>query len=143
VLAEEERTASIREGLSAAIYRMEEPMNIMATAASVLQRRDPASAGVLQQALAASREHMDAVRQVIPQSQPEIVVSLNLNEILRDVLEISTARLLSAGIVVDWQPAATLPHIVGRPLQLRLLFKALIDNAIDFTAVCKQIFVKK
>ena len=106
-------------------------MNIMASAAAVLQRRDPASAGVLQQALAASREHMEALRQVIPQSPHEIVVRINLNEILRDVLEICTPRLLAAGIVVDWQPAATLPPIIGRPLQLRMLFKALVDNAIE------------
>jgi len=131
VLADEERTAAIREGLSAAIFRLEEPMNIMASAASVLQRRDPASAGVLQQALAASREHMEALRQVIPQSPQEIVVRINLNEILRDVLEVCTPRLLAAGIVVDWQPAATLPPIIGRPLQLRMLFKALVDNAIE------------
>jgi len=131
VLADEERTAAIREGLSAAIFRLEEPMNIMASAASVLQRRDPASASVLQQALAASREHLESLRQVIPQSPQEILVSVNLNEILRDVLEICTPRLLSAGIMVDWQPAIILPSIVGRPLQLRMLFKALVDNAIE------------
>lgn len=131
VLAEEERTAAIREGLSAAIFRLEEPMNVMASAVNVLQRRDPAAAAVLQQALGASREHLEALRQVIPQSPQEIVVSVNLNEILRDVLEVSTPRLLGAGIVVDWQPAATLPPIVGRPLQLRMLFKALVDNAIE------------
>lgn len=131
VMADEERTAAIREGLSAAIFRLEEPMNIMASAASVLQRRDPASAGILQQALAASREHMEALRQVIPQSPQEIVLSTNLNEILRDVLEICTPRLLGAGIVVDWQPAATQPPMIGRPRQLRMLFKALVDNAIE------------
>ncbi|MBK7415435.1 MAG: nitrogen fixation negative regulator NifL [Dechloromonas sp.] len=131
VMADEERTAAIREGLSAAIFRLEEPMNIMASAVSVLQRRDPASAGVLQQALAASREHMEMLRQVIPQSPQEIVLSTNLNEILRDVLEICTPRLLGAGIVVDWQPAATQPPMIGRPRQLRMLFKALVDNAIE------------
>lgn len=131
VLAEEERTAAIREGLSAALFRMEEPMNVMASAIAVLQRRDPLSAKLLTEALAASREHMETLRQVIPQSPQEIVVSLNINEILRDVIEVSTPRLLAAGIVVDWQPAATLPSIVGRPLQLRMLFKALVDNAIE------------
>jgi len=131
VLAEEERTAAIREGLSAAIFRMEEPMNVMASAVNVLQRRDPAAADVLQQALSASREHLEALRQVIPQSPQEIVVSVNINEILRDVLEVSTPRLLAAGIIVDWQPAPTLPSIPGRPLQLRMLFKALVDNAIE------------
>lgn len=131
VLAEEERTAAIREGLSATLFRLEEPMNVMTSAISVLQRRDPASAGILKDALNASREHMDTLRQVIPQSPQEIVVSVNINEILRDVLEICTPRLLTAGIVVDWQPAATLPSIPGRPLQLRMLFKALVDNAIE------------
>lgn len=131
VLADEERTAAIREGLSAAIFRLEEPMNVMSSAVSVLQRRDPASAGVLQQALSASREHMESLRQVIPQSPQEHAVRVNINEILRDVLEICTPRLLAAGVIVDWQPAVTLPPISGRPLQLRLLFKALVDNAIE------------
>ncbi len=131
VLAKEERTAAIREGLSAAIFRLEEPMNVMASAISVLQRRDPASAAMLQSALAGSREHLEALRQVIPQSPQEIVVSVNMNEILRDVLEVSTPRLLAAGIMVDWQPAATLPPMIGRPLQLRMLFKVLVDNAIE------------
>lgn len=131
VLAEEERTAAIREGLSAAIFRLEEPMNVMTSAISVLQRRDPASAAMLQQALSGSREHLETLRQVIPQGQHEIVVSVNMNEILRDVLEVSTPRLLSAGIIVDWQPASTLPAMLGRPLQLRMLFKALVDNAIE------------
>lgn len=131
VLAEEERTAAIREGLSAALFRLEEPMNVMNSAISVLQRRDPATATMLQMALNSSREHMETLRQVIPQSPQEIVVGVNLNEILRDVLEVSTPRLLGAGIIVDWQPAATLPSILGRPLQLRMLFKALVDNAIE------------
>ena len=134
VLADEERAAAIREGFSAATFRLEEPTNIMATATAVLQRRDPASASVLQQALAASRKHLEALRQVIPQGPQEIVVPINLNEILRDVLEIRTPRLLGAGIVVDWQPAVTLPPIIDRPLQLRLLFKALVDNAIHYNS---------
>ena len=131
VLAEEERTAAIREGLSAALFRLEEPMNVMASAVAVLQRRDPNTAAMLQLALGSSREHMETLRQVIPQSPQEIVVGVNINEILRDVLEVSTPRLLAAGVVVDWQPAATVPPILGRPLQLRMLFKALVDNAIE------------
>ena len=131
VLAEEERTAAIREGLSAAIFRLEEPMNVMSSAISVLQRRDPASAAMLQEALSGSRDHLETLRQVIPQGPHEIVVSVNMNEILRDVLEVSTSRLLAAGITVDWQPASTLPAMHGRPLQLRMLFKALVDNAIE------------
>jgi len=130
-MAEEERTAALREGLSAAIFRLEEPMNVMASAVSILQRRDPSSADLLKHALAAGREHMESLRQVIPPSAPEMVFSVNLNELLRDVLEVCTPRLLRAGIVVDWHPATTLPPLLGRPLQLRMLFKALVDNAIE------------
>jgi nitrogen fixation negative regulator NifL len=130
-LAEEERTAAIRESMSAALFRLEEPMNVMASAVAILQRRDPVTANMLRQALDASRDHLEVLRQVLPQSPQEIIVGLNLNEVMRDVLEISTPRLLAAGIVVDWQPTATLPAMLGRPLQLRMLFKVLVDNAIE------------
>lgn len=130
-LAEEERTAAIREGLSAAVFRLEEPLNMMASAISVLQRRDPASANMLRQALEQSREHVESLRQVIPQSPQEMLISINLNEILRDVLEICTPQLLKAGITVDWEPSPILPTLPGRPLQLRMLFKALLENAIE------------
>ena len=130
-LAEEERTAAIREGLSAAVFRLEEPLNMMASAISILQRRDPASAEMLRKALEQSREHVESLRQVIPQSPQEMPTSVNLNEVLRDVLEVCTPQLLKAGITVDWHPAPILPPFLGRPLQLRMLFKALLENSIE------------
>jgi nitrogen fixation negative regulator NifL len=130
-LIDEERNAAIREGLSAALYRLDEPLNMMTSAVHVLRRREPTTAEVLEQAVSASREHMEQLRQVIPPAPPEVPASVNLNEILRDVLEVCTPRLLAAGITVDWKPAPTLPHMNGRPLQLRMLFKALVDNAIE------------
>jgi nitrogen fixation negative regulator NifL len=51
--------------------------------------------------------------------------------LLRDVLDLSTGRLLAAGITVIWQPQAMLPALQGAPNKLRSLFKALIDNAIE------------
>ncbi|MBX3679928.1 MAG: nitrogen fixation negative regulator NifL [Rhodocyclaceae bacterium] len=130
-LTEEERTAAVREGLSAALFRLDGPMNMMASAISVLRRRDPVVAQVLEDALAESRTHMEELRNVIPPMPREIRLGINLNEILRDVLEISTARMLAAGITVDWRPTGTLPAVQGCPLQLRMLFKALVDNAIE------------
>ncbi|MEF8759419.1 MAG: hypothetical protein V5B36_06765 [Candidatus Accumulibacter sp. UW25] len=50
---------------------------------------------------------------------------------LRDVLDLSTGRLLAAGITVNWKPQAMLPTLQGAPNKLRSLFKALIDNAIE------------
>ena len=103
----------------------------MASAITVLQRRDPGSAEMLRHVLETSREYGESLRQVIPQSPQEMVIRVNLNEILRDVLEVCTPRLLKAGITVDWQPSAVLPPLPGRPLQLRMLFKALVENAIE------------
>ena len=131
MLADAERVASIRESLAAAVYRLDEPMNVMASAVNLLKRRDPACARVLEQALSASREHVEGLRQVIPPQGTEIVTLVNMNEVLRDVLDICTARLLGAGVLVEWRPALTLPHVTGRPIQLRVLFKALLENAIE------------
>lgn len=130
-LIDEERNAAIREGLSAALFRLDEPLNMMTSALHILQRREPSSAAILSEAVATSRAHLDELRQVIPPAPPESQSSVNLNEILRDVLEISIPRMLAAGITVDWKPLAHLPSIQGRPLQLRMLFKALVDNAIE------------
>ncbi|QID19483.1 nitrogen fixation negative regulator NifL [Nitrogeniibacter mangrovi] len=130
-LIDEERNAAIREGLSAALYRLDEPLNMMTSAVHVLQRREPGTATVLDEAVRASRAHLEQLRQVIPPAPPESPASVNLNEILRDVLEICVPRMLAAGITVDWKPTPLLPHMNGRPLQLRMLFKALVDNAIE------------
>lgn len=131
ILADEERVASIRESLSAALFRLEEPMNVIFSAVNLLRRRDPASASMLEDALDASRAHLDALREAIPPRGPETMSNVNLNEILRDVLDIVTPSLLANGVVVDWLPAPTLPAIYGRSVQLRILFKALVDNAIE------------
>jgi nitrogen fixation negative regulator NifL len=56
---------------------------------------------------------------------------MNVNELLRDVLDLETVRLLSSGIRVTWKPQAMLPTLQGYPNKLRALFKALIDNAIE------------
>ena len=135
LLAEEERVASIRESLSAALFRLEEPLNIMRSAVNLLERRDPNTAAVLKMALKNGSEHIESLRQCIPQHGPEALISVNLNEVLRDVLEISTPRFLQTGVVVDWRPATTLPNVIGRPLQLRILFKALVENAVDAMTV--------
>lgn len=131
LLAEEERVTSIRESLSAALFRLQEPLNVMDSAVRLLQKRDPVGADILLEALATSRSHIEALRQFIPEGNGEEKLGVNLNEVLRDVLTIATPALLAAGVVVDWQPAPLLPVIPGRPLPLRVLFKALLENAIE------------
>jgi nitrogen fixation negative regulator NifL len=130
-VAEEEHAAALRESLSAMLFRLEGPLNVMASVIARLQTREPDMAKALQSALQEGRAHLEELRQLIAQSQREAISPVNLNEVLRDVLNVCTPRLLACGVGIHWQPAATLPSVLGRPIELRALFKALVDNAID------------
>ncbi|MDR3352163.1 MAG: nitrogen fixation negative regulator NifL [Zoogloeaceae bacterium] len=134
LLLEEERAEVLRESLSAALYRLEVPLNVMRSAVSLPRNPDAAMPGTLATALAEGQSHLEELRQLIPLSSREAFTPVNLNEVLRDVLDVCTARMLRDGITVTWRPTAILPAILGRPLQLHALFKALVDNAIDALA---------
>jgi nitrogen fixation negative regulator NifL len=134
VMAEEDRVAALRESLSAATFRLEGPLNMMGSVVGMLVRRagvtDP-MAVALADAMAAGQKALDELRAMIPPESLEPVGSNNINELLRDVLDLSTGHLLAAGIRVTWKPQAMLPTLQGYPNKLRSLFKALIDNAIE------------
>jgi nitrogen fixation negative regulator NifL len=74
---------------------------------------------------------LQSLAQSLPLESNEPVVPVNLNEVVHDVLELCTERMLSEGLVVDWQPAAVLPAILAKPYAMRSLLKQLVDNAID------------
>jgi nitrogen fixation negative regulator NifL len=136
LLAEQERIQGMREALAGAVYQLEGPLNILAAAVKMLDRRkevgpDEPLATALDDAVRHGRETLDTLRASIPYATGEDAQTVELNPVLRDILKLSTPRLLAAGIVVDWQPAALLPAIPGRATQLSTLFKQLIDNAVD------------
>lgn len=138
LLAEGELNQSLRETISGAIYQLQGPVNMIEAALTMLERRggtDPvALAGVLREALEAGQAALDRLSARMPSESKESAVPLNLNEILRDVLSVSTKALLSAGVSVDWSPASVLPAIPGRATALRTMFKQLIDNALTAMA---------
>lgn len=138
MLAEEEHAATLRESLSAALYRIEEPINVIASALALMRGRgDGHVAGVLDQAVAGARARIEELRGLLPaerSADAEAAARINLNEVVRDVLDISTQRLLAAGITVDWRPEPVLPALLGSPLRLRSAVKTLVDNAIDAIA---------
>jgi len=74
---------------------------------------------------------LDTLKAALPEGPREHGVMVNVNELLRQVLELETDRLLAAGIVVDWRPSHLLPELPGHKDSLRSLFKHLIDNAIQ------------
>lgn len=132
-MAEEARVSALRESLAAAIFQMETPINVLGSVLAMIERRgrrDPASVA-LSEALAAGHSVIETLRRALPEPAAESMTAVNLNEALRDVLDLATSRLLAAGITVSWRPQAVLPAVTGQPVRLRTLFKAIIDNAIE------------
>ena len=139
LLAEQERIQSLREALSGAVFQLQGPFNMLAAALRMLERKadagqcdagDPVLAS-LREAMQSGSDALETLRACIPVQATEAVSAVNLNEVVRDVLRLTTSRLLADGVVVEWQPDPGLPTLNGRPRQLTTLFKHLVDNALE------------
>lgn len=137
LMAEEELTQGVRETLAAAVYQLESPFNMLSAALDMLQRREAKNAmdGTLLSVLSEVREQGETILKNLRNAIPQVAViepsSINFNRIIHDVLLATTERLLSQGIVIDWQPLPTLPPLHGWEPNLRSMVKQLLDNAID------------
>lgn len=133
MLSEENRIGGLRESLSAAIFQMEKPLNMLASVVSVQERRGQHDPGLdaLRAVLRSGEEALESLRRAMPEPTGEMTSPTNLNEVLRDVLDLSTARLLFAGISVSWKPQLVLPSVQASANRLRTMLKALIDNAME------------
>ncbi len=137
LMAEEELTQGVRETLAAAVYQLESPFNMLNAALDMLKRRETKNAmdGTLLSVLSEVREQgtktLENLRNAIPNAAEVEPSTLNLNRIIHDVLLVSTERLLSQGIIIDWQPFSTLPPVLGWEPKIRSMVKQLLDNAIE------------
>jgi nitrogen fixation regulatory protein len=132
VLADETRQQALRESLSAAVYQMEGPLNVLNSVVNLMGRRgcDPAQAA-LAEALKAGQSVLETLRSAVPAAQNGPTSSVNMNEVVRDVLDLSAQHFLATGVSVSWQPQLVLPGIQGHPNRLRAMVKALVDNAVE------------
>ncbi len=141
LLSEQERIQGLRETLAGAVFQLEGPLNMLSAATSMLSRRlsnqgAPSTTGdissvALDEAISKSREALETLRACIPKQDDETLQLLDINDVLVDVLKLSTANLLSAGIVVEWSPAEHATTLAAHPAQLTNLFKHLVANAIE------------
>ena len=137
LLAEEELLAGMRETFSAAIHRLQGPVNLIDAALRMLERRlgdQPDYAQILaamREASAAGMAALDSLGGAMPLRPAEAKLPVNINQLIREVISLGTDRLLAQGIVVDWQPALRLPWVMGAESRLRSMIKQLVDNAID------------
>jgi nitrogen fixation regulatory protein len=132
-LAEEQLSAGMREALSAALFQLQGPLNVIQAAVGMLEN----GAGhpemlrpMLYEILAAGRRTAQTLQAALPETGPVAEEPVNLNEVLHEVVQLSTQRLLSGGVVLDWQPEPVLPAVMGNKRQLRNLFNCLLDNAL-------------
>jgi nitrogen fixation negative regulator NifL len=134
-MAEDEQVRSIRETLLGAMHQIQMPMNQIRAAEQILRhKRDDQHAGllqILQQIQHSGEEAVAMMQKCIPEILQTAVIPVNLNQILHDVLLLTNQRIWSHGIDVHWQPLSDLPTILGSENRLRILFKQLIDNAIE------------
>ena len=136
LLSEQERIQGLRETLAGAVYQLEGPLNMLSAATKMMERRgetasDLPAASALKEAMQKSREVLETLRACIPDQGNEAMQPVNLNEVLADVLKLTTSSLLGAGIVVEWTPANESSVISGHPGQLTNLFKQLVTNAVE------------
>jgi len=135
LLAEQQLADAVRETLSGAIYQLQTPLNVINAALTIMEQRDGEKNEFLMQALkdilSTGDEVMESLRRSVPTGHSEAVAQVHLYDIIRDVLDLSTQRMLEGGIQVDFDTHVLLPMIMGHQYGLRNLFKQLIDNAID------------
>jgi len=138
LVSEQEKLGTLRETISAAIFQLQGPLNmLMAATGMELRRRHErheersSLLSALNAAVSAGKEAIAVLEGSLPRLAREPLVILNINQVVRDAIGITTERLLAEGIVIDWRPSPVLPPIWGYENQLRAMFKQLIDNAID------------
>lgn len=137
LMAEEALGRGLRETLTGALHQMQRPLNLLNAAVGMLERRsegDDSLLAVLRQVRDEGSAAVETLRASVPQEIQEPLLPVNLNQLIHEVLLVSTPRLLAESIVIDWQPQTDLPVINGRERRLRNLLKQLTDNAIEAVA---------
>ncbi len=117
------------------MHQIHLPMNQIRAAEQILRhKRDDQNAGllqILQEIQQSGEEAVMTMQKCIPEILQAALIPINLNQILHEVLLLSHQKLWSHGIDVHWVPLSSLPKMLGSENRLRMLFKQLIDNAIE------------
>lgn len=139
-MAEQQLVQTMREAISAAMFKLQVPLNVIKAALSMPRNRADSEAlfEALQQALASGDEAMESLHAALPLQNLEQQTQVNINEVVHEVLRMSTEQLLAAGIVVDWRPTTVLPAVNGRVNAIRGMIKYLLDNAIQAVHEAKK-----
>lgn len=136
LMAEQQLVHGMRETLSGAIYQLQAPLNMASAVVGMMERRQKNSEHnpfqtALFDVIHSGEKVLESLQQSLPVETQESIGPVNMNEVIKDVIDLTIHRLLEKSVLVDWSPATELPSISGRCYALRTLFKQVLDNAID------------
>ncbi|MGI1670211.1 MAG: nitrogen fixation negative regulator NifL [Neptuniibacter sp.] len=141
LIAEEESVHHLREALNGALYKFQQPLNLMEAAVRMIKQRQKELPeceaeskqiiSALQEAISIGQTTCTELEDAVPNEQNKVSGVVNINEVLRDVLDLATPQLLRNGIQVNWKPSVYLNAVHGRESRLHSMFKQLLENAMD------------
>lgn len=137
LMAEQQLMYGMRETLSGAIYQLQAPLNMASAVVAMMERRQDSNNDTnpfqkaLIEVIGSGEKVLESLKHSLPPENTEAISLVNVNEVIKDVVDLSIHRLLEKSVIVDWKPETDLPNITGRCFALRTLFKQLLDNAID------------
>lgn len=137
LMAEQQLVHAMRETLSGAIFQLQAPLNMATAMVDIMERRQgnddethPCQSALVS-VIDSSKKVLKSLQQSLPRETREALAPVNINEVIKDVIDLSIQRLLENSILVDWDPETELPNITGHAYALRTMFKQLLDNAVD------------
>ncbi|QPK64712.1 nitrogen fixation negative regulator NifL [Methylomonas sp. LL1] len=135
LMAEEEHMRSIRETLLGAMHQIRQPLNQIHAAIQIMAQRNDTHnqplKELLNQVQSMGEETLSTLQRCVPEIPETAMMSVNINQLLHEVMLLYSYKFLANGVVIDWQPNPVLPSILGSENKLRMLFKQLIDNAVN------------
>lgn len=137
LIAEEEFIQVMGETYNGAIHQLEQPVNLMSAAVSMLEKRTDENSqngpvlDAMRTALDLGQKALGDLGDMVPTRRNLPKRAININQLTREVVSICSEQMSAAGIDFHWYPEKHLPSIYGNETQIRSMLKQLIENAIE------------
>lgn len=131
--AETEMLHAMQETMHGVLHQLQGPVNMMDSAVQMLNGKGDCCSGLqpLNMALEAGNSALVQLRNALPERTPEAKQSTNVNQVIHELSQMATEKILQHSIELKLCLTVNLPSIVAQPSRLRVAFKKLLDNAID------------
>ncbi len=130
---------AMQEALMGTLHQLQGPFNMIESAVRILKRTNPSCPGLvaMDEAMDSALDAMQDIKLAIPERTHEAFQPVNLNQVIRDVSDISTDELLKSSTNLELILTPRISTINGMSHRLILALKQLIDNAIDAIQAAK------